>query len=84
LSGVVALGVDEIHVGRKEKFWTLIYQFDEPCKRLLWVGREVSEVLCLGSVWISFGWLPFRQGAVAVPGTQSAVTFCGIRDVTSP
>jgi transposase len=43
LSGVVALGVDEIHVGRKEKFWTLVYQIDEHCKRLLWVGRDRTE-----------------------------------------
>jgi transposase len=43
LSGVVALGVDEIHVGRKEKFWTLVYQIDCHCKRLLWVGRDRTE-----------------------------------------
>ena len=43
MSGVVALGVDEIHVGRKEKFWTLVYQIDCHCKRLLWVGRDRTE-----------------------------------------
>jgi transposase len=43
VSGVVALGVDEIHVGKKEKFWTLVYQIDEHCKRLLWVGRDRTE-----------------------------------------
>jgi len=26
LSGVEALGVDEVHVGKKAKFWTLVYQ----------------------------------------------------------
>jgi hypothetical protein len=25
----------------KRRFWTLVYQFDEHCKRLLWVGREL-------------------------------------------
>jgi hypothetical protein len=45
LSGVVALGVDETHVGRKEKFWTLVYQIDEHCKRPLWVGRDRTENL---------------------------------------
>jgi transposase len=43
LSGIVALGVDEIHVGKKEKFWTLVYQIDCHCKRLLWVGRDRTE-----------------------------------------
>ena len=43
LSGVVALGVDEIHVGKKEKFWTLVYQIDDHCKRLLWIGQDRTE-----------------------------------------
>lgn len=43
LSGVTALGVDEIHVGKKDKFWTLVYQIDEDCKRLLWVGYDRTE-----------------------------------------
>jgi transposase len=43
LSGVTALGVDEIHVGKKEKFWTLVYQIDEHCKRLLWIGNDRTE-----------------------------------------
>lgn len=42
LEGVHALGIDEIHVGRKEKFWTLVYQIDEGCRRLLWIGRDRS------------------------------------------
>ena len=40
LEGVRALGVDEIFVGRREKFWTLVYQIDEGSRRLLWVGRD--------------------------------------------
>jgi transposase len=43
LSGVQALGVDEIHVGKKDKFWTLVYQIDDHCKRLLWVGTDRTE-----------------------------------------
>lgn len=43
LSGVVALGVDEIHVGKKAKFWTLVYQIDDHCKRLLWIGYDRTE-----------------------------------------
>lgn len=43
LSGVEALGVDEVHVGTKDKFWTLVYQIDSHCKRLLWVGYDRTE-----------------------------------------
>jgi len=43
LSGVEALGVDEIHVGKKDKFWTLVYQIDNHCKRLLWIGTDRTE-----------------------------------------
>ena len=43
LSGVEALGVDEVHVGKKGKFWTLVYQIDERCKRLLWIGNDRTE-----------------------------------------
>ncbi len=45
-TGVKALGVDEIHVGKKDKFGTLVYQIDENCKRLLWVGRDRTEKTC--------------------------------------
>jgi len=43
LSGVQALGVDEVHVGKKDKFWTLVYQIDDHCKRLLWIGYDRTE-----------------------------------------
>jgi len=39
LSGISAVGVDEICVGRR-KFWTVAYQIDEGVKRLLWVGKD--------------------------------------------
>lgn len=35
-----AIGVDEIHIGRKNKFLTLVYQIDAGCTRLLWVGKD--------------------------------------------
>lgn len=38
-SGIRALGVDEICVGRR-KFWTLVYQIDEGSRRLLWIGKD--------------------------------------------
>ena len=41
LSGVNALGVDEVCVGRG-KFWTVVYQIDEGARRLLWIGKDRS------------------------------------------
>jgi transposase len=46
LSGVTAIGVDEIHWGRGMKsgnFLTVIYQIDSGCRRLLWVGMRRTE-----------------------------------------
>jgi transposase len=46
LTGITAIGVDELH-WRKGKqsanFLTLIYQVDEGCRRLLWVGIRRTE-----------------------------------------
>ncbi len=46
LEGVHSLGVDEIHWGqgkRADQFLTVIYQIDEHCRRLLWVGRRRTQ-----------------------------------------
>lgn len=46
LVGVQSLGVDEIHWGqgkRADQFLTVIYQIDEGCRRLLWVGRRRTQ-----------------------------------------
>src|SRR5262250_1280264 len=46
LSGVEAIGVDEIHWGRglrADNFLTVIYQIDAHCRRLLWVGKRRSR-----------------------------------------
>jgi len=40
LSGVSAIGIDEIAWQRGHRYLTLVYQIDEGCRRLLWVGRE--------------------------------------------
>lgn len=46
LTGITAIGLDELH-WRKGKqsanFLTLIYQVDEGCRRLLWVGLRRTE-----------------------------------------
>ena len=40
---VTAIGVDEIAWKKGHKYLTLVYQIDDGCKRLLWVGRERTE-----------------------------------------
>lgn len=40
LSGIEAIGVDEIAWQRGHRYLTLVYQIDSHCKRLLWLGRE--------------------------------------------
>jgi transposase len=43
LSGVSAIGIDEIQWRRGHHYLTLIYQIDAGCRRLLWIGRERTE-----------------------------------------
>jgi transposase len=40
LGSVRAIGIDEIHIGKSQKFLTLVYQIDSDCTRLLWVGKD--------------------------------------------
>ena len=40
LDNIKALGVDEIQVFKGHKYVTLVYQIDEHCRRLLWIGQE--------------------------------------------
>ena len=47
LSGVSAIGIDEVAWQRGPRFLTLVYQIDKGCRRLLWVGqaRQVNTLL---------------------------------------
>jgi transposase len=47
LSGITAVGVDEIQWSTKKGFLTVVYQIDQHCRRLLWVskGRTVRGLL---------------------------------------
>ena len=47
LSGISAIGIDEVAWQRGPHFLTLVYQIDESCRRLLWVGeaRRVQTLL---------------------------------------
>ena len=40
LSGITAIGIDEVSWSKGHKYLTLVYQIDSHCTRLLWIGRE--------------------------------------------
>ena len=40
LDDVEAIGIDEVQWHRGHKYQTLVYQIDEGCKRLLWIGPD--------------------------------------------
>ena len=40
LSGIESIGVDEVQWKKGHKYQTLVYQIDEGCKRLLWIGPD--------------------------------------------
>jgi transposase len=50
--GVKALGVDEIAWSKGHRYLSMVYQLDEGCRRLLWIGRERTEESLRGF----FGW----------------------------
>jgi transposase len=43
VSGVEAIGIDEIQYQRGHKYLTLVYQIDEGRRRLLWIAQERTE-----------------------------------------
>lgn len=40
LEGIKSIGVDEIQYRLGHKYLTLVFQIDESCKRLLWIGED--------------------------------------------
>ncbi len=48
LEGIESIGIDEIYWSKSKKFLTLVYQIDEGCKRLLWIGRKRKVKTLLG------------------------------------
>ena len=40
LTGIESIGIDEVQWKRGHKYQTLVYQIDEGCKRLLWIGPD--------------------------------------------
>ena len=50
LEAVHSIGIDEIYWGRgkrSDRFLTVIYQIDQHCRRLLWVGRRRTKATLL-------------------------------------
>lgn len=43
LTGIRSLGVDEVAWHRGHDYLTVVYQIDEHCKRLLWVGEDRTK-----------------------------------------
>ena len=41
LTGITAIGVDEVQWQKGHKYLTLVYQIDAGCKRLLWIGKDL-------------------------------------------
>lgn len=60
LSEVTSIGVDEILWQRGHKYLTVVYQIDEQCKRLLWIGQD-RTVQTLAGFFTQFG-EPFAAG----------------------
>ena len=62
LTGIRSLGVDEVAWHRGPKYLTVVYQIDEHCRRLLWVGKE-RTAKTLDAFFDAFGlrarWLKF-------------------------
>ncbi len=48
LSGIKAIGIDEIQWQRGHKYLTLVYQIDAGCRRLLWIGKKRKVKTLLG------------------------------------
>jgi transposase len=40
LEGVTAIGVDEVQFQKGHRYLTVVYQINEDCRRLLWIGQD--------------------------------------------
>jgi transposase len=53
LEGITAIGIDEVQWHKGHEYLTLVYQINENCKRLLWIGKNREEETLEGF----FDWL---------------------------
>ena len=54
LTGIRAIGVDEVLWHRGHKYLTVVYQIDEHCRRLLWIGVDRTTE-CFEGFFNEFG-----------------------------
>jgi len=54
LSGITAIGVDEVAWKLGHQYLTVVYQLDAGCRRLLWIGKDRTEE-CLRGFFAEFG-----------------------------
>ena len=40
LGGITAIGVDEVQFQKGHRYLTVVYQIDQDCRRLLWIGKD--------------------------------------------
>ena len=59
LSGITAIGVDEIAYKKGPTFITLVYQLDVGCRRLLWIGEGHTQATLEGF----FAWFGKERSA---------------------
>jgi len=43
LEDITAIGIDEIAYKKRHKYLTMVYQIDDGCRRLLWVGKDRTQ-----------------------------------------
>jgi len=43
LSGITAIGVDEVAYKKGHNYLTVVYQLNDGCRRLLWIGKDRTE-----------------------------------------
>jgi len=48
LEGIEAIGVDEVQWRKGHRYLTLVYQIEDGCKRLLWIGKDRTAKSFLG------------------------------------
>ena len=58
-AGILSIGIDEIALKKGHTYITLVYQIDENCKRLLWIGQDRTMETLRGF----FDWLGAEKSA---------------------
>ena len=60
MESIASIGVDEVQWQRGHKYLTLVYQIDDHCRRLLWIGEDRTEA----TIRSFFDWLTPTRSAL--------------------